>query len=93
MPDVTVASPLPGSEGQTAEDFWTPEVAAVPGGLNEAPLPPMKSVPEHDGTPCLKWDDTLWSHADHFRARLRMLEYYVEMCRCLNLVHHIMMKP
>ena len=69
MPDVTVASPLPGTEGHTAEDFWTPEVAPVPGGLNEAPLPPMKAPPEHDGTSCLKWDDTLWSHADHFKAR------------------------
>ena len=37
VPDVTVASQLPGTEGQTAEDFWTPEVAPVPGGLNEDP--------------------------------------------------------
>ena len=25
-------------------------------------------LPEHDGTDCLKWDDSLWSHADHFKV-------------------------
>ena len=82
MPDVTVASQLPGTEGQTAEDFWTPEVAPVPGGLNEDPLPPMKSPPEHDGTSCLKWDDTLWSHADHFKARLPSPAITSHACSC-----------
>jgi hypothetical protein len=23
----------------------------------------------HTHTECLKWDDTLWTHADHFRVR------------------------
>lgn len=26
-------------------------------------------IPDHDGTPCLKFDDSLWSHADHFKYR------------------------
>lgn len=26
-------------------------------------------IPEHDGTECLKWDPSLWSHADHFKVR------------------------
>lgn len=29
----------------------------------------IKPVPSHDGTECLKFDDTLWSHADHFKVR------------------------
>lgn len=69
VPDATINTPVSSAEGQIPEDFWTPEVAAVPGGLNEDPLPPMSPIPEHDGTACLQWDDTLWSHADHFRVR------------------------
>jgi 1,4-alpha-glucan branching enzyme len=26
-------------------------------------------VPDHDGTACFKWDETLWAKADHFRYR------------------------
>ena len=26
-------------------------------------------IPDHDGTECLKWDPSLWSHADHFKVR------------------------
>jgi len=25
-------------------------------------------VPDHDGTACFKWDDTLWAKADHFKV-------------------------
>ena len=25
-------------------------------------------VPNHDGTACFKWDDTLWAKADHFKV-------------------------
>ncbi len=28
----------------------------------------LSPVPEHDGTDCLKWDESLWSHADHFKV-------------------------
>jgi len=48
-------------------DYWTPqgedlgEFVEQPGALSP--------LPEHDGTDCLKWDDSLWSHADHFRYR------------------------
>jgi hypothetical protein len=28
----------------------------------------IQPVPQHDGTECLKWDDSLWSHADHFKV-------------------------
>lgn len=29
----------------------------------------VKPVPSHDGTECMKFDDTLRSHADHFKVR------------------------
>jgi hypothetical protein len=28
----------------------------------------LSPIPDHDGTECLKWDPTLWSHADHFKV-------------------------
>jgi 1,4-alpha-glucan branching enzyme len=30
-------------------------------------------MPNHDGTECLRWDDTLWSHAEHFKYRWNIL--------------------
>jgi len=49
---------------------WSPAVAPCAGGfLDESVPPPMSNIPEHDGTECFKWDDTLWSQADHFRYR------------------------
>lgn len=29
----------------------------------------ISAVPSHDGTECLKWDESLWSHKDHFKVR------------------------
>ncbi|KAI8112937.1 hypothetical protein M9434_004256 [Picochlorum sp. BPE23] len=56
-------------EAKTLEDFWSPIQQPAPGGefVEEHGL--MSPVPEHDGTACLQWDDSLWSHADHFRYR------------------------
>ena len=51
------------------EEYWMPEVQPVPQGLREHPLPQMRPPADHDGTACFKWDDTLWSHADHFKVR------------------------
>jgi len=49
---------------------WSPERPPCPGGiLDETKLPPMSTIPDHDGTECLKWDDSLWSHAEHFKYR------------------------
>ena len=28
----------------------------------------ISPIPDHDGTECLKWDPSLWSHADHFKV-------------------------
>lgn len=56
-------------EAKTLEDLWSPIQQPSPGGefVEEHGL--MSPVPEHDGTACLQWDDSLWSHADHFRYR------------------------
>lgn len=43
--------------------------AAVPEG--QAYVEPYglpSPIPDHDGTECLKWDPSLWSHADHFKV-------------------------
>lgn len=34
-------------------------------------------VPAHDGTECFKFDDTLWTKADHFKVRV-----FVCFCVC-----------
>ncbi len=37
----------------------------------------ISPLPAHDGTECLKWDESLWSHAEHFRVRtLRALQLH-----------------
>lgn len=53
---------------QTYEDFWTPQVAPAPGGEFVEEYGPIRPLPEHDGTDCLKWDNTLWSHGEHFKV-------------------------
>lgn len=50
------------------EDFWSPCIDVPPGFVYEDEYGPVTPVPGHDGTECLKWDETLWSHADHFRV-------------------------
>ena len=67
-----VKAPPDISRPSGAEDFWCPEVKPLRGGLKEHPLPEMRPPANHDGTECLKWDETLWSHADHFRVRLQL---------------------
>lgn len=49
-----------------AEDYWSPQGRDQ--GVFDEKLGYVSNVAEHDGTECLKWDDSLWSHADHFRV-------------------------
>jgi 1,4-alpha-glucan branching enzyme len=51
------------------EDFWSPAIEVPPGYEYRDEYGAITPVPHHDGTECLKWDDTLWSHADHFKVR------------------------
>ena len=56
-----------GLDAQTAEDYWSPQCPpAAPFQDDYGALAPL---PQHDGTDCLKWDDSLGSHAGHFRVR------------------------
>lgn len=52
-------------------DAWSPTVPPLrPAGSGQKEtLGDISVIPDHDGTDCLKWDPTLWSHADHFRYR------------------------
>lgn len=58
----------PGGEMRTPEDVWTPELAPVDGGFVEK-YGAVSPIPDHNGTDCFKWDDTLWGHEQHFRYR------------------------
>ena len=68
-----VAQEFAASNGTSAKpnnpgDYWSPQGEEQEGEFKEI-LGPISPLPEHDGTECLKWDDSLWSHADHFRVR------------------------
>lgn len=78
FPDGRAASQVPqaAGEGSDADDAegpvakWSPAVAPCSTGfLDESDTLPMSNIPEHDGTDCFKWDNSLWSQADHFRVR------------------------
>lgn len=48
---------------------WAPLAPEPRGGKADDTPADIPPPPDHDGTPCLKHDDSLWSHADHFRYR------------------------
>lgn len=53
----------------TPEEFWTPLRPSPSNGAEfKDPYGELKPVPQHDGTECLKTDDSLWSHAEHFKV-------------------------
>ena len=52
------------------EDFWTPLRPPPSKGEYKDQYGKLNPVPEHDGTDCLKTDDTLWSHAEHFKVHI-----------------------
>lgn len=56
------------------EDFWTPSVSVPDGTAMVEQYGEMTPVPEHDGTACFKWDNQLWSKADHFRYRWKIFK-------------------
>jgi 1,4-alpha-glucan branching enzyme len=66
------------------QDYWSPTIDVPAGYVYEDEYGAITPVPSHDGTECLKWDDTLWSHADHFRvgAASRVWQYQ-QRCCCL----------
>ena len=56
------------------EDYWTPQ-GQDQGGEWQEKLGALSPFPDHDGTECLKWDDSLWSHADHFKVTARLCSH------------------
>lgn len=54
---------------EVAVQVWSPECPPAPGGYFNEQYGAVAPIPDHDGTACFKWDDSLWSHADHFRYR------------------------
>ena len=56
----------------TPEDFWTPLAPPPKTATYKEQYQPIKPPPQHDGTECLKWDDSLWSHADHIKVGLEL---------------------
>ena len=55
-----------GQDAKTSEDYWSPQTPESPNFQDDYGAIP--AVPQHDGTICLKWDESLKSHADHFRV-------------------------
>ena len=50
--------------------LWAPVVPRSDPLPFADPKQPVRPLPDaSDGTECLKWDDSLWSHADHFKYR------------------------
>lgn len=50
------------------EDFWTPLRPPPSKGEYKDQYGKLSPVPQHDGTECLETDDTLWTHAEHFKV-------------------------
>ena len=73
-PELKGAPGRPCAEPETPEDLWSPAQEPAPGGEFVEEYGLMSPVPELDGTSCLQWDDSLWSHADHFRYRWNMFK-------------------
>jgi len=51
------------------EDFWSPIADPAEGGRFDEVHGLISPIPDHDGTECLKFDPSLWSHGDHFKYR------------------------
>lgn len=69
------AAVIEGGEGsgelKKPEDFWSPSIEVPDGVEYVEPYGPISPVPNHDGTECFKWDNTLWKKADHFKVSLK----------------------
>lgn len=53
------------------EDYWSPAIEVLDAVEYKDEYGPISPVPNHDGTECFRWDNTLWKKADHFRVRRR----------------------
>lgn len=58
------------------EDFWSPAIEVPEGFEYQDEYGAISPIPDHDGTECFKWDETLWAKADHFKVHWRFLLVY-----------------
>ena len=56
-------------QASTPEDYWSPFQITPTDKVYMDPPVKVAPPPDHDGTECLKWDDSLWTHAEHFKVR------------------------
>ena len=63
-----VEAPVPAPPADDAQAEWSP-AQVQPDGHAMEEIYGTPSVPEGDGTECLRFDPTLWSHADHIKER------------------------
>ena len=56
-----------GLDAKTPEDYWSPQCPPSPPFTDDYGA--ISPLPTHDGTDCLKWDESLRSHTDHFKVR------------------------
>ncbi len=53
------------------EDYWSPAIDVPDGVAYEEEYGAISPIPDHDGTASFKYDETLWSKAEHFKVGLR----------------------
>ncbi|MEW5313430.1 MAG: hypothetical protein WDW38_004999 [Sanguina aurantia] len=51
------------------EDYWSPSVQPSRAGALVEQYGAISNIPDHDGTDCFKWDDSLQSASAHFKYR------------------------
>lgn len=57
------------ADGTSWPDYWTPAFEVPVEDVEfEDEYGAISPIPNHDGTECFKWDNTLWAAADHFKV-------------------------
>mmetsp|Transcript_38602 Transcript_38602/g.114639 ORF Transcript_38602/g.114639 Transcript_38602/m.114639 type:complete len:851 (-) Transcript_38602:12-2564(-) len=51
------------------EDYWMPSISVPEGVPYQDEYGAISPIPDHDGTDCFRWDNTLWSQQAHFKYR------------------------
>jgi 1,4-alpha-glucan branching enzyme len=52
------------------EDIWSPAATVPDDHVFIEQYGSPSEIPNHDGTECFKWDNTMWSAAEHFKVLL-----------------------
>ncbi|GFH13938.1 Aamy domain-containing protein, partial [Haematococcus lacustris] len=57
-----------------AKDYWSPALEVAPDNEYVDEYGTISPIPNHDGTACFQWDNTLWSSEGHFRYRWKVFK-------------------